>query len=139
MKASQACLDLIKSFEGLRTESYLDACGLPTIGYGHTDGVELGQTIDAEEAERLLAHDVEQFEAAVNAAVRVPLTQGQFDAVVAWAFNCRGWRASTLVRLVNAGNFRDAAAEFPKWCHAGQKVLPGLVRRRTAELQLFLS
>ena len=139
MKASPACIDLIKSFESLKLESYLCPAGIPTIGYGHTQGVELGQTIDADEAERLLAHDVEQFEAAVIAAVPRPLTQGQFDALVSFAYNCKGWRTSTLIRLTNLGNVKGAALEFPKWVHAGEKILPGLVRRRAAEQKLFLT
>jgi lysozyme len=141
MKASQSCIDLIKSFEGLRTEAYLDACGRCTIGFGHTQGVELGQEIDAEEAERLLAHDLDECAAAVNRLVKVPLTQGQSDAILSFAYNLGPGtlERSTLLRLLNAGRPDLAALEFPKWSHAGAKVLPGLVRRRAAEQQLFLS
>jgi len=141
MKISPACIALIKQFEGLRTDAYLDACGVCTIGFGHTDHVELGQSIDAGEAERLLAHDLETFEAGVNGLLKVPVTQGQFDALVSFAFNLGigTLQRSTLVKLVNLENFPLAAAEFPKWVFAGRRALPGLVKRRAAEQQLFLS
>lgn len=141
MKASSACIDLIKQFEGLRLESYLDTCSIPTIGYGHTLGVEMGQTIDQEEAERLLAHDLDECAAALERLVRVPLTQGQTDALLSFAYNLGPGtlQKSTLLRLVNTAKIQLAAAEFPKWVHAGTKVLPGLVRRRAAEQKLFLT
>ena len=139
MNASQACIDLIKSFESLKLEAYLCPAGIPTIGYGHTHGVELGQTVDEDEAERLLEYDIEQVERELSRALHVPVTQGQFDALCSFSFNCRGWDKSTLLRLVNAGKPQLAAAEFPKWIHAGTRVIPGLVRRRAAEQRLFLS
>lgn len=137
MKPSQACIDLVKELEGFRPDAYLCPAGIPTIGYGHTHGVKLGDSIDQERGEELLSADLAIAAAAVSAAVHVPLTQGQFDALTSFAYNVRGWSASTLVKLVNARAFGAAAAEFPKWVHAGKTVLPGLVRRRAAEQQLF--
>lgn len=142
MKISPAGIALIQRFEGCKLDAYPDASPerIPTIGYGHTGaGVFLGLKITQERANELLCADLVKFEAAVSSAVHVTLTQGQFDALVSFAYNVKGWRASTLINMVNAGNFASAAAEFPKWCHAGKTELAGLVLRRAAEQQLFLS
>jgi lysozyme len=137
MRPSQACVDLVKRFEGLRLEAYLCPAGKPTIGYGHTGGVKLGDRVDQAAAEKLLAQDLAAFALYVNSAVRVGLEQNQFDALVTFAFNVKGWRTSTLLRLVNEGQLEAAAAEFQKWNHADGKVLAGLTSRRAAERELF--
>lgn len=138
MEPSKACIDLIRTFEGLELEAYLCPAGIPTIGYGHTRGVKLGQTITRQLADALLEQDIDEVAALVSRIIQVQLTQGQFDAVASFAFNCEHWIGSTLVRKVNQGDFAGAAQEFPKWNHAGGKVLDGLTRRRTAEQLLFL-
>lgn len=139
MQASKAGLDLIKQFEGLYLKAYRCPAGVPTIGYGHTAGVAMGQTVTQQQADDYLRRDVRQFERAVSRLVRVPLTQGQFDALVSFAFNLgEGALAqSTLLRLLNAGDYAGAAAQFERWNKAGGRVLPGLVRRRAAERALF--
>ena len=139
MQISKAGLDLIKQFEGLYLQAYRCPAGVPTIGYGHTAGVAMGQTITQQQADDYLRRDVRQFERAVSRLVRVPLTQGQFDALVSFAFNLgEGALAqSTLLRLLNAGDYAGAAAQFDRWNKAGGRVLPGLVRRRAAERALF--
>jgi lysozyme len=142
MQISQAGIDLIKSFEGLRLEAYPDPAtgGNPwTIGYGHTGDVEPGQVITETQAEELLRQDVAQFEMCVNGALQVTPTQGQFDALVSFAFNvgCRNLRNSTLLRKLNAGDDVGAAAEFTRWNRAAGKVMAGLTRRREAERDLF--
>ena len=139
MQISRAGLDLIKQFEGLYLKAYRCPAGVPTIGYGHTAGVAMGQTITQQQADDYLRRDVRQFERAVSRLVRVPLTQGQFDALVSFAFNLgEGALAqSTLLRLLNAGDYSGAAAQFDRWNKAGGRVLPGLVRRRAAERALF--
>jgi lysozyme len=137
---SSAGLALTKSFEGLRLTAYQDAGGVWTIGYGHTGpDVKPGQTITEAEATELLLADLQTAVRCVNGAVRVPLTQGQFDALVDFAYNAgRGnLLHSTLLRSVNAGDFAGAEAQFGLWVHAGGKVEPGLVRRRAAEAALF--
>ena len=141
MQISKAGLDLIKQFEGLYLNAYRCPAGVPTIGYGHTAGVAMGQTITQQQADDYLRRDVRQFERAVSRQVRVPLTQGQFDALVSFAFNLgEGALAqSTLLRLLNAGDYAGAAAQFDRWNKAGGRVLPGLVRRRAAERALFES
>ena len=139
MQISKAGLDLIKQFEGLYLKAYRCPAGVPTIGYGHTAGVAMGQTIAQQQADDYLRRDVRQFERAVARLVSVPLTQGQFDALVSFAFNLgEGALAqSTLLRLLNAGDYAGAAAQFERWNKAGGRVLPGLVRRRAAERALF--
>lgn len=139
MQISKAGLDLIKQFEGLYLKAYRCPAGVPTIGYGHTAGVAMGQTITQQQADDYLRRDVRQFERAVSRLVRVPLTQGQFDALVSFAFNLgEGALAqSTLLRLLNAGDYAGAAAQFDRWNKAAGRVLPGLVRRRAAERALF--
>jgi lysozyme len=92
----------------------------------------------AEADDRLLA-DLKDAEACVSGAVRVPLTQNEFDALVAFTFNlgCGSLRKSTLLRLLNESNYDAAAIEFRKWDKAGGQVLAGLTRRRMAEARLF--
>jgi lysozyme len=141
--ASPAAAELIKQSEGLRLKAYLCPAGVPTIGYGHTSGVQLGMTCTREQAEQWLASDLAEFSRKVRAAVKVALTQAQFDALVSFAFNCKSWEHSTLIAKLNAGDYRGAAAEFPKWDHAhvnGRVVEEGgLKRRRAAEQALFCS
>lgn len=146
MKISNAGLDLIKQFEGLRLESYPDpgTGGDPwTVGVGHT-GPEVmpGMTITEEEADEFLRSDVAAFEKCVsNAAAGIPLTQGQFDALVCWTFNvgCVAMRSSTLMRKLRSGDEDGAADEFLRWNKAGGRVMAGLTRRRQAERELFLT
>ncbi|QZN97795.1 lysozyme [Symbiopectobacterium purcellii] len=146
MNISPKGIDLIKSFEGLQLKAYRDSVGVLTIGYGWTqpvDGKPLrdGMVIDKPTAERLLKTGVVKYEDAVNKLVKVKITQGQFDALVSFAYNLgtRSLSTSTLLQKLNAGDSAGAADEFPKWNKAGGKILPGLVRRREAERTLFLS
>lgn len=139
MHISQKGLDLIKSFEGLRLSAYRCPADIPTIGYGTTAGVKMGDTITKERAEDLLRADVKRFEDQVLRLVKVPLTQGQFDALVSFTYNLGAANLgnSTLLRLLNAGDYKGAAAQFDRWTKAGGKELPGLVKRRAAERALF--
>ncbi len=139
MHTSQKGLDLIKSFEGLRLSAYKCPAGVWTIGYGTTAGVKPGQTITKERAEELLREDVKRFEDQVMRLVKVRLTQGQFDALVSFTYNLGAANLgnSTLLRLLNAGDYKGAAAQFDRWTKAGGKELPGLVKRRAAERALF--
>lgn len=137
---SSAGLALTRSFEGLRLAAYQDSAGVWTIGYGHTGtGVHAGQRITEPEAEALLRADLAAAVECVRRAVKVTLTQGQFDALVDFCFNVgRGnFLGSTLLRSVNRGEFSNAAAQFGLWVHAGGRVIPGLVRRRAAEAAMF--
>lgn len=141
MKPSQACIDLIKSFEGYRAHAYQDSVGVWTIGYGTTHGVQPGQTITEPEALHRLTGTVEAMADVLATAIHVPVTQNQFDACVCFAYNVGtgAFTRSTLLRNLNAGEYAAAAEQFLRWTHAGTQVLPGLVRRRQAERALFLT
>ena len=139
MRVSTAGLALIKRFEGLRTEAYRCPAGVWTIGYGSTRGVREGMRITEAQAEALLLRDVERFERAVAGMVEVPITQGQLDALVSFAFNLgpEALRRSTLLKRLNASEYAKAAQEFARWNRAGGRVLPGLTKRRAAERAMF--
>jgi len=140
MKISEEGLDFIRRFEGFRSEAYQDSAGVWTIGYGTTEGVHPGMKVNRDEAERMLADDVEWAEAAVNDLVRRELGQSQFDALVSFVYNLGkpALRSSTLLQEVNAGNEAYVAREFVRWVHAGGRPLKGLARRRVAEADLYL-
>jgi lysozyme len=139
MKISIEGIALIKKFEGCRLESYKCAAGVPTIGYGSTKGVEMGMTITKEDAEQLLLKDIAEFEDFVLEASEMPLSQHQFDALVSWTFNLgpSNLNASTMLKVLNKGEYEDVPAQIKRWNKAGGKVLDGLIRRREAEALLF--
>lgn len=139
-RISKNGIDLIKNWEGCRVIAYLCPANVWTIGYGHTKTARPGMMISHTEADRLLLEDLKRFEEAVRRLVTVPLNQNQFDALVSFVFNVGegAFKGSTLLKLLNAGNYSDAANQFGKWVYAGKKVLPGLVARREAEYQLFI-
>ncbi|GLO14708.1 lysozyme [Pseudomonas putida] len=140
MRTSQRGLSLIKSFEGLRLQAYQDSVGVWTIGYGATRSVKAGMKISKEQAERMLLNDVKRFEPEVERLITSPLNQNQWDALMSFTYNlgAANLESSTLRRLLNAGSYPAAADQLPRWNKAGGKVLPGLVRRRAAERELFL-
>lgn len=131
---------LIEQFEGLRLAAYQDGGGIWTLGYGHTNQVKAGDTCTSAQADEWLDSDIASAERAVNAMAHVALTQGQFDALVSFAYNLgpNALQESTLLRLMNSGNPALAASEFPKWDHVAGQVSEGLSRRRMAEQALFL-
>jgi len=148
MRINAAGLALIKEFEGLRLKAYPDpgTGGVPwTIGIGTTrypDGrrVSPGDTCTEQQALEYLAHDLQGFETSVAGMLRVPANENQFAALVSFAYNVgtEALRRSTMLRFINDDRFADAAGEFGRWNMAAGKVLPGLVRRRAAERELFL-
>ena len=141
MKAGPNCIGIIKHFEGLRLSAYLCPAQVATIGYGHTGpDVKLGMMITEQQAGDLLFQDLRQFEEGVAKLARVPLAQGEFDALVSFAFNLGlgNLRASTLLKKVNRGDYAGAALEFARWNKAGGKPLLGLAKRREAERVLFI-
>ena len=137
---SQAGFDLTRNSEGLRLEAYQDSVGVWTIGYGHTGhDVHPGLQITAQQANDLLEQDVQFAVNAVNRAVTAAITQNQFDAMVDFCFNLgsSALLGSTLLHMVNEGDFAGAAGQFGLWIYAKHQVQPGLVRRRAAESALF--
>jgi lysozyme len=141
MQLSAAGLNLLKVSEGFRGRTYLDAAGLPTIGFGHrlvhAECYPMG--ISEAQAEVILQWDVREAGQAVERLVKVPLTQGQFDALVDFAFNLGASRlaTSTLLEDLNSGKFDDAAGQLLRWDHAGSQELAALKARREAEFRLW--
>jgi lysozyme len=139
MECSQSGLDLIKSFESCRLEAYLDSRGIPTLGFGHTFGVRLGLQCTQEQADAWLLEDVQSAVDSVNRLVKVPLTQGQMDALVSFVYNCGSgnFAGSTLLKLLNSGDYDGCAGQFTRWDLSGGNVVAGLLRRREAEREEF--
>ncbi len=145
MRTNQAGLDLIKMFEGLRLEAYVDAVGVWTIGYGHTKTARRGMVITEEQAEQLLRQDLGEAEAAVTRLVKVDLNENEFSALASLVFNIGSgnFQRSTVLKRLNAGD-KVGAADAIEWWNKGRvngvlTTLPGLVRRRAAEKALFLT
>lgn len=132
---------IIKHFEGCRLSAYRDSAGVWTIGYGSTLGVKAGEKITQERAEELLEKDMQRFIDCVDELVDVALTPAQIAALISFTFNvgCGALERSTLRRKLNHGDYQGAADEMLRWRNAGGRVRRGLVRRREAERELFLS
>lgn len=141
MQTSKDGLNLIKSFEGCELEAYQDNAGVWTIGYGHTVGVSVGMCISQGQADAYLAADLIEFEHYVTVYVTVPLAQWQFDALVSFTYNVGPGtlRNSDLLSFLNAGQYDQAANAFLEYDHAGGIEVPGLIRRREAERDMFLN
>jgi len=147
MTTGAAGINLITEFEGCKLEAYLDSVGVATIGYGSTryeDGtpVKLEDVISLQRAKDLFAKTLPKYETSVNTLVKQPLTQNQFDALVSFCYNlgALSLSGSTLLKKININpNDPSIASEFAKWTHAGSQILPGLVRRRQAESDLYFT
>ena len=144
MKTSQKGIDLITGFEGSKLVAYLCPAGVWTIGRGHTSmagppRVTPGMRITEDEAERILKTDLVQYENAVNKYITVRLSQPQFDALVSLCYNIGpdAFRRSSVVKHVNSREWDKVPADFMKWVKGGGRELPGLVRRRRAEVALW--
>lgn len=140
MTPSSKLVALTKRSEGLRLEPYQDVAGVWTIGYGHKMGVaDPHQPITEDHAEGLLLADLSEAGQSVDRLVHVALKQGQHDALTDFVFNLGSAHlaSSTLLRVLNLGNYDAVPAELRKWVYAGGKVQPGLVARREAEVELW--
>lgn len=141
MKMNERGKALVKRFEGLRLDAYRCPAGVATIGFGSTGPhVRMGMTITAGEAERLLDKDLARFEAGVTAMLTgIPTSEDEFSAMVSLAFNIGlgAFATSTLLKRHKAGNKTGAANAFLSWVFAGKKKLPGLMKRREAEKELY--
>lgn len=140
LSISATGLSYIQGAEGLSYGVYLDPVGLPTVCYGHYDQrLKVGTRFSETECLIYLKEDLAAAEKAVKELVTVPLTQGQYDALVSFTFNVGtdAFRRSALRRKLNEGKYDEAAAEFPKWIYSRGKKLKGLVNRRNNERKLF--
>ncbi len=132
-------INKLMEMEGLRLDAYVDAAGVWTIGYGHTKNVRQGDKISEYWAKELLMQDVAEVERQVK-ALGVAKTQGQFDALVSFAFNLGidNLKRSTLLKCIREGrSMREIKRQFMRWVVAGGKRLKGLERRRAWEVQRF--
>ena len=141
MNTSPKGIALIKEFDGLRLKAYQCPGGVWTIGYGHTAGVKPGMVITEAQAEEYLKADLIAFERYLN-GLGLALNQNQFDALISFIYNVGtgNFSRSTLLRKVRA-NPQDNSImdEFLRWVYSKGRVLPGLQRRRLAEMKLYFS
>jgi lysozyme len=139
MKTSQKGIDLIKHFEGCELNAYKCPAGVWTIGYGHIKGVQEGDVITEQQADEMLVEELNEYENYINTLVTVPLNQNQYDALVSWVYNLgsSNLQASTLLKVLNAGDYDNVPEQIMRWNKAGGKALEGLTRRRQAEADLF--
>lgn len=142
MNLSDKGVELIARYEGCRLEAYRCAAGVWTIGYGHTEGVKPGDTLPSQEAAKeLLKKDVKKYSGYVNKYIKdgtitFPVNQNQFDALTSFCYNCG---SGNLQRLVSGRDAATVAEKLLLYNKGGGRVLPGLVRRRSEERELFLS
>lgn len=140
MKASTKLINALKGFEGFRSKAYKDAgYGVWTIGYGHTKNVKAGMVITEAQAEQLLREDIVRFEKAVNSIIACK-TQGQFDALVDFAYNVGPSKllCSTLLKRIKGGSTEaEIRYQFSRWNKSNGKVLAGLTKRRQWEANRF--
>src|ERR1039457_3861416 len=143
MQLSAEGLELIKRFEGFRSQQYTDVAGFPTIGYGHriVPPESFPGGVSEPQAATILAGDVSAAELAIGRLVKVALTQGQFDALVDFCYNLGSGRRAgpTLLRVLNGGRYDAAVEQLLRWDLAGGEVNLGLKARREAELRLWKS
>ena len=142
MNLGDAGKALIQSFEKCWLEAYMPTPhDVPTIGWGHTRGVAMGDTCTQDQADAWFLEDVAWAEDCVNRAITQLLNQQEFDALVSLCFNigCRAFSGSTLVKDLNALDFDSASAQFLAWDKQHGQVLAGLEKRRKAEQELFNS
>jgi lysozyme len=138
-----AAAGLIGGFEGLRTSAYLDPVGIPTVCYGETRGVEMGDRHTAEECRAMLGDALVEFEQDMRACLDEPdkIPDGPYTAFLSLSYNigARAFCRSTLVRLANSGDLRGACDQLSRWNRAGGRVLQGLVNRRAKEREICLA
>lgn len=145
---------LLAGWEGIELKAYRDVAGYLTIGVGHlltkdelTSGkiwirgipLKYANGLTHQQVMDLLGQDLEKFEQAVTDSVVVPLTQNQFDALVAFSFNVgvNAFKNSTLVKLLNQGQYHEVPNQLRRWIYAGGQILRGMVQRREYEIMLW--
>ena len=140
MRASTILIEHIKKSEACVLQAYQDTAGVWTIGYGHTAGVKKGDRITQYQAERFLREDLAKFEEVANRCKRVSGSQGKFDAVLDFIYNCgpANFEKSTLKKYIESGRKTwEIQEQFLRWVNAGGVKLGGLVTRRIWEANRF--
>lgn len=141
LSLSAAGLVSIVGFEGFSEKAYIPVEGdVPTIGFGSTEGVKMGDTITVPKAIERLYRDAEKAESAIGRCVKVPLAQCEYDAFTSFAFNvgAEAFCSSTLVKKLNAADYAGACAELKRWVYVDGRRVQGLVNRREAEFRLCM-
>ena len=133
----QSTIYLIKQFEGFSSKPYLDSVGIPTIGFGETKGVKMGQTTTPTRALITLDQSIDDHVKGMIQCIHVPISQGEFDAYTSFTYNVGVYAFchSNIATRLNKGDYEGACKGLLDWDHAGGKVLPGLTRRRQEEYQ----
>jgi lysozyme len=141
VKISEKGLELLKHYEGCELTAYRCSANVLTIGYGHTKGVTEDMVITQEEADQMLHDEMPEYEGYINDKVTVELNQDQFDAMVCWVYNLGSGNlsSSTLLKVLNDGDYDGVPEQMKRWNKAGGKVLNGLIKRRDSEAKLFCS
>ena len=140
MRASTILIEHIKKSEACVLIAYQDTAGVWTIGYGHTSGVKKGDRITQYQAEQFLREDLAKFEDVANRCKRISGSQGKFDAVLDFIYNCgpANWNSSTLKKYIESGRKTwEIQEQFLRWVNAGGVKLGGLVTRRIWEANRF--
>ena len=139
MQTSRTGIELLKHFEGCELKAYQDSVGVWTIGYGHTKGIYEGLEITQSEAEKMLQDELPEYEGYVTDKVVPLLQQHEYDALVCWVYNLgpTNLSSSTMLKKLNAGEFKEVPFQMKRWDKAGGQPLLGLTRRRNAEALLF--
>lgn len=146
MQMTDTGLRLIMKYEGFRSRAYRDPVGIWTIGYGHTSRagwphVHKGLVVTRTQGREIFRRDVETFAEGVRRLVKVELSDGQFSALVSFAYNVGlgGLARSSVLRAVNEKRFAAVPRRLALWVKAGGRRLPGLVKRRAAEGAMFMA
>jgi len=139
MQLSKTGIELLKHFEGCELKAYQDSVGVWTIGYGHTKGIYEGLEITQSEAEKMLVDELPEYEGYITDKIVPRLQQHEFDALVCWVYNLgpTNLSSSTMLKKLNAGEFKEVPFQMKRWDKAGGQPLLGLTRRRNAEALLF--
>tara|TARA_R100001198_G_C5166527_1_gene169291 strand:+ start:81 stop:542 length:462 start_codon:yes stop_codon:yes gene_type:complete len=139
MQLSKTGIELLKHFEGCELKAYQDSVGVWTIGYGHTKGIYEGLEITQSEAEKMLVDELPEYEGYITDKVVPMLQQHEYDALVCWVYNLgpTNLSSSTMLKKLNAGEFKEVPFQMKRWDKAGGQPLLGLTRRRNAEALLF--
>jgi len=139
MQLSKTGIELLKHFEGCELKAYQDSVGVWTIGYGHTKGIYEGLEITQSEAEKMFVDELPEYEGYITDKVVPMLQQHEFDALVCWVYNLgpTNLSSSTMLKKLNAGEFKEVPFQMKRWDKAGGQPLLGLTRRRNAEALLF--
>jgi lysozyme len=137
-----AAIAVVGAWEGVKLVAYRDIVGVPTVCFGETRGVKMGDRYTMEQCQVMLGEALMEFEAGMRRCMKEPdgVPDGAYVAVLSWSYNVGTGAAckSTLMRKLNAGDIRGACNELPKWNRAGGRAVKGLSNRREAERKLCL-